>query len=175
MLKNKNLFIFLNVAIPLFIGLLIYLLCYQNTYINSFFQTILDCQLPRFYSSSYFYKFLTGWACDILWAYSLTFALLFCFNDFKRNLIISLILSASLSFLIEILQLLNVINGTFDIFDIILEFTANFVAVIIFSKKGFSNGIFSVKMYSLWHTARAGRTRRCACARSRISYRGNSL
>ncbi|MBQ8765453.1 MAG: hypothetical protein IJZ16_01490 [Clostridia bacterium] len=133
-MKQKNLFLFFNVAIPLIFGLSIYLFCYKTTYINTIIENLVDISLPYFYYDNIFYSFLTCWACDILWAYALTFALFFCLKDYKNGLFFSSLFSISLSFIIEFLQINGYINGTFDIWDIILEISAIFVAVIIIKR-----------------------------------------
>lgn len=134
-LKRKNLLLFFNISFPLLIGLAIYVFCYQNTYINTTIENILGFSLPYFYFDNAFHRFLTCWACDILWAYSLTFALFFCFKNFNKSLLIVCMLSGLFSLVIELLQLIGIINGTFDIWDIIMEFIAILIAVIILKKE----------------------------------------
>ena len=134
-LKRKNLFLFFNTFFPLLIGFAIYLFCYQNTYINTTVENILGFSLPYFYFDNAFYRFSTCWACDTLWAYSLTFALFSCFKNFNKSWLITCVLSILFSLIIELLQLTNIINGTFDIWDIIMEFSAIIIAVIILKKE----------------------------------------
>lgn len=133
-MKKKNLFLYANIIIPLFIGLVIYLFCYRNTYINSIFENYLGLFLPYLYFDNIIYRFVTCWTCDILWAYALTFSLFFCFKDFKRSLLFSSLLSVLLSIIIEFLQIRGYINGTFDMWDIILEISAISLAVIIIKR-----------------------------------------
>ena len=134
-MKRKNILVFINFAIPLLSGLSIYLFCYENTYINTTIQKFFDISLPYFYYDNIFYHFLTCWACDILWAYSLTFSLYSCFKNFNHSLLVSYIISSVFALIIELLQLFNVITGTFDILDILLEFSAIILAVIIIKKE----------------------------------------
>lgn len=134
-LKRKYLLFFVNICFPLAIGLLIYLFCYKNTYINIGLEKLFNFSLPYFYFDNIFHRFLTCWACDILWAYSLTFALFFCFKSFNKSWLITCILSVLFSLVIELLQLVGIINGTFDIWDIVMEFTAIIIAVIIIKKE----------------------------------------
>ena len=133
-MKRKNLFLFLNIAIPLLIGLAIYLFCYKNTYINTLFENILKIDFPYIYRDNSFHKCITNWACDILWAYSLTFALFFCFKDFNKPFLITFFVSIVFSVIFECLQLTSIINGTFDIWDIIMELSAILFAVIILKR-----------------------------------------
>lgn len=134
-LKRKYLLFFVNICFPLAIGLLMYLFCYKNTYINIGFEKLFNFSRPYFYFDNNFHRFLTCYACDILWAYSLTFALCFCFKDFKKPLLICSVLSILLAIVIELLQINRIIHGTFDIWDIILEISAILFAVIIIKKE----------------------------------------
>lgn len=130
-MKKKIAFYFLNIGIPLVIGLGIYLFCYRTTYINSVFTEVFGFSLPYIYFDNAFHRFITSWACDMLWAYSLTFALYLCFRVFKKPLIITSVTSSLFAIIIELLQINDVINGTFDILDIISELVAISLAVIM--------------------------------------------
>lgn len=133
-MKKKKLFIFFNIIIPLSLGLVIYLFCYETTYITTCFEAVFEYTLPYFYSDSIIYQILTCWACDILWAYSLTFSLFLCLKNFNHALLLSSALSAILSLTIEILQIPHIVNGTFNVLDIIFELTAIIVAVILLKR-----------------------------------------
>lgn len=130
-MKKKIAFYLLNVGIPLIVGLGIYLFCYRTTYINSVFTEVFGFSLPYIYFDNAFHRFITCWACDMLWAYSLTFALYLCFQVFKHPLIITSVTSSVFAIIIELLQINNIINGTFDILDIITELLAISLAIII--------------------------------------------
>ena len=130
-MKKKIAFYLLNICIPLVIGLGIYLFCYKTTYINTAFENAFGFPLPYIYFDNAFHRFITSWACDMLWAYSLTFALYLCFRVFKKPLIITSVTSSLFAIIIELLQINGVINGTFDILDIISELVAIYLAVIM--------------------------------------------
>lgn len=136
-MRKKYLFYLINIAFPLTAGLVIYLFCYKGTHINTAFSQLFEFELPYFHDDNFIYRFITCWACDILWAYSLTCSLHLCFKDFKNSLLISAVLSALLSIILEILQLLGAIQGIFDLLDIIFEISAIGFAVIII-KRSFS-------------------------------------
>lgn len=136
-MKRKNLFIFLNVAFPLLIGLSIYLFCYKNTYINTFFENYLGINFPYIYRATLLHQFITNWACDILWAYALTFSLYFCFRTFNKSILITSFITVSFAVILECLQLTGIVNGTFDTWDIIMELSAIIIAVIIIKKEFF--------------------------------------
>ena len=63
---------------------------------------------------------------DAIWAYSLTFALSFFLNEFLSGAI-----SFAFGVLWELFQKSSIFSGTFDVFDIIMYFTASTLAVII--------------------------------------------
>ena len=130
-MRKNYAFYLLNIGISLVLGLGIYLFCYKTTYINTAFTNIFGFSLPYIYFDNAIYRFITCWACDILWAYSLTFALYLCFKVFKSPLIITSVTTSLFAVIIELLQINKVINGTFDILDIISELVAISFAIII--------------------------------------------
>ena len=79
-------------------------------------------------------QFVRNYFLDMMWGYALVYALyLFTGNDtaeLMKILIIAFIFSA----IMEVLQLTPFVRGTFDIFDIIVEFLAEVSAVFIIKK-----------------------------------------
>jgi len=79
-------------------------------------------------------RFVRNYLLDMLWGYALVFALsLFTGNntaEIRKIFIIAVIFSA----VMEILQLTSIAKGTFDVFDIIVEFLAEVTAVFIIKK-----------------------------------------
>lgn len=118
-MKRKILTIFINIFLPLAVGLCIYLLFYNGTYLNSMFGIELN-----FKANSFFGIFMKSWACDILWAYSLTNTLYLALYAFKHRILFSAILSICIATVFELLQLFGKVNGTFDILDIIFQIAA---------------------------------------------------
>ncbi len=133
-MKKKFTFYLLNIGVPLVLGLGIYLFCYKTTYINTAFTDIFGISLPYIYYDNAFHRFITCWACDMLWAYSLTFALYLCFRVFKKPLIITTATSSLFAVTIELLQINGVINGTFDMLDIISELGAIILALLMIKR-----------------------------------------
>ncbi|MGN0320491.1 MAG: hypothetical protein ACI4D1_06235 [Lachnospira sp.] len=68
---------------------------------------------------------------DILWAYALTFSILFATGNNAAHLRGIFLTAASFSTVMEILQLTPLVKGTFDVADIIVEVVAELVAVFI--------------------------------------------
>lgn len=129
-IKNKE-FIFINIALPLIIGLCIYLLFGSNTYINSLFGISI-----RFTFGNVLDIFIKSWLCDILWSYSLFNAIWISLFAFKRRTFIASLISFVLVISIESLQYFSVISGTFDILDIFFELTAVGFAVCNIKRRG---------------------------------------
>lgn len=122
------------IVVPMLIGSSVYLLFDRNIIIFDkigfssgqyvFFSSVFNCK-PAF---------LRNYLCDFCWSFSLECAVYLFLVKNKKNLIISVIVSSSVSVIIEFLQVLKVISGTFDIFDIILEIIAVIAAGFILNK-----------------------------------------
>lgn len=125
----------LNIFIPLAIGLCIYLFFHNTTIINIFVNTFFVIKPLNCNGQNFFIYFLKCWACDILWAYSLFFALFYILKPFKSRIMFAAMLSIFLSIFVEILQYIQIINGTFDILDITFEITVIIFAVIILKRR----------------------------------------
>lgn len=76
-------------------------------------------------------KFIRNYFLDMLWAYALVFALslIICRNAAQlwETFMIAFIFSA----IMELLQITPIVQGTFDIWDIMVELIAELVAVFI--------------------------------------------
>lgn len=129
-MKRKILTFFINIFLPLAVGLCIYLFFCKGTYINS----VLGVEF-NFTFNSWLGVFVKSWACDILWAYALTHSLYFALYAFKHKLVISAILSVFITTAFELLQLFGKVNGTFDILDILFQIAAVFSAVQVIKRR----------------------------------------
>lgn len=78
--------------------------------------------------------FIVNWFCDSLWAYALVFALYIVLSPFKSKLLFSCVISVLLGLILEILQGVNILSGTFDWWDIIIEIVAVIIAMSIINK-----------------------------------------
>lgn len=94
----------LNITLPLILGVIIYLV---NT--------------PGI---------IRNHLCDFLWAYSLAFSLTYIELNNKETFIITL----SSGVVFELLQMMHLIKGTFDILDILVELLACIVCYVYRSK-----------------------------------------
>lgn len=79
-------------------------------------------------------RFVRFYLLDALLAYALMFCLFIILGNTLTALKKSIVISVVLSIVMELLQLLNVVVGTFDICDIFVEIVAIFIASIIIIK-----------------------------------------
>ena len=67
-----------------------------------------------------------------MWAYSFFYSLMLVFFGYEKFPLIVLIFGIITVVLIEILQLWHIINGTFDIYDIVIEIIFGIIAICNF-------------------------------------------
>lgn len=129
--------IFLNITIPLIFGLLFYLMFRNNIIILSYFNRIYKIEfnsIRTIANNVYLPNFLKYSLTDAFWMYSLSFLLFYIWRDnncLQKKITIFNILIA-ITF--EILQLIHIISGTFDLIDILMM-----VIAIAISKYMFNN------------------------------------
>lgn len=129
-MKRKILSFFINIFLPLAVGLCVYLFFYQGTYINSILGIEFGLKLK-----SVFGVFVKSWLCDILWAYALTHSLYLALHVFKHRILISAIISICFSAAFELLQLFGKVKGTFDILDILFQIAAVCIAAAFIKRR----------------------------------------
>lgn len=111
--------ILLNIFIPLILGSLIYyLFCPEVIFVkNSVFS------IPK----NPFITLARNYVMDMLWAYSLTFAIFLILDNWMKTFIIA----SLFTIIIEFLQLTSLIQGTFDIVDIIAMLYSICLAILV--------------------------------------------
>lgn len=132
MSKREKIIILTNVLVPITIGSMIYIILSPDVY----FVNILDKLMKinrAVVNNNFFIVFIRNYFLDMLWGYSLVFALAFIYGK-DINLRKIIIIAFSFSISIELLQLTPIIRGTFDIYDIVLELIAELCALIILRK-----------------------------------------
>ena len=129
MKNKKTFFLVANATIPLFLGLVIYTFMKSGTYINTFLN-IDFAYIPK----TIIGIFIINWFCDFLWSYALVFALFLVLSPFKNRLTISCIVSLILGIVLETLQYANILSGTFDWWDIVIEVVAIVTVTFILKK-----------------------------------------
>jgi hypothetical protein len=76
-------------------------------------------------------KFIRNYLPDMVWGYSLIFSLVICNGNNTADLLGIFLVAVVFSIAIESLQLTNIVRGTFDVFDIMVEVLSEGFAVFI--------------------------------------------
>ena len=126
-------------AVSLLLGLLVYLLFNQATYIYSFLPEWLRFQQLTV-DNSILDMLLKNYCADLLWAISFTFVVQSILM-LKPPKVYLLLLTTVLGVAVEIMQLSSIINGTFDLFDILVYFLGSLISIIIIKIGGKRNEI----------------------------------
>lgn len=111
----------LNIILPLLLGLLIYLTYRPDTMVTEFFHW-LPFPIGRNAPQSGLERFLCNYGADILWAYSLTAYTMYWFQGVGKSQKSAVVLCLATELGVELFQLTGIIKATFDIWDIVLEF-----------------------------------------------------
>lgn len=125
--KRNGLYV-ANVVFPLVCGLYVYLTKAERTYIS-------DClSVIRLITPTVNYPYIIrNFACDFLWTYSMFFCLRLILGEplkSKYNFWV-IAVTAFVATILEIMQLIHIIPGTFDCLDILAELIAIVVADLI--------------------------------------------
>ena len=124
----KKKMILLNIIVPLLIGGILYLISSPNVIFVEFINVHIKNISPVIKFDSMMGKFLRNYIADILWGYSLQFAIYFILDEEK---IWKLFIAAFVfSTFFEGIQIFNSIPGTFDAWDILFEGIAEIIAAI---------------------------------------------
>ena len=132
--KTRYLFYGVNIVVPLLIGLLLYITFRRDAYVSILISKYLNLPaLSRSILPKWLVSFFRNYASDILWAYSLGFAVMLTLGYNRRNLVFSFFVCICFEAFLEVLQKVEVLHGTFDYFDILLE--AVFICLALFNIK----------------------------------------
>ena len=131
----KKEFILLNVIAPVLIGAILYYLFFPE----AVFVRLIDNLLGSSYHipvnvDNILIKLIRFYFLDFLWAYALMSAVILIFKNDSRVFVIILIFEIVL----ELIQLLPSIRGTFDVCDIGIEILASILAIKL-SRRRFKN------------------------------------
>ena len=135
--ERRIIYYFANMFIPLTIGCVLYYVFCPDV----FFVRVIDCALRCGFHIELNSDWLIVRLCrfylfDVLWAYSLTFAVI-SISNYVFNTWIMFAGIIVFEIIMELLQVIAVIPGTFDIWDMVAEiFVSVWVMVIIRKKEG---------------------------------------
>ena len=126
-IRSKAFFYWANMTVPLIAGLLIYVHFRSSIIVLAPVQGLFS--YPN--QSTRWAVYLRCYAADILWAYSLTFAVYTTMQHMKKNLMWTAIICSIFVCVVEYMQKIGLFSGTFDITDIVLELASVCIAIII--------------------------------------------
>ena len=123
----------------LIIGLFIYLIFRENTYVAKFVSAMVNLKFLREVFLPFENDFIKYYLADYLWCLSLSCGLHIIFlPDMKKSIVLTII-SFIFGIAYECLQKFNIINGTVDKIDIILyllaSLTVNLINFILIKKE----------------------------------------
>ena len=130
--RKKLLFWIINMAVPLLLGLVIYLLWTADTYVSvtvrALFRNAALPEIPLLEVNHLMSKLARNYLCDICWAYSLVFCIVPFVGLSEKQIRISVLLASLFAAAIELMQYFRFFGGTFDVLDVIVEIIACIVA-----------------------------------------------
>lgn len=133
-IQNKGIWGLVTIIIPLLIGgIFYYIFCPDVWFVKIVdYYTNLNLHIQYDIYKNIFVAFLRNYLLDYLWAYAFANALyLICDTD---GLIVSCILSILIGAFWEMSQFIGIVNGTFDVLDIIFEILGALSAIFIIKK-----------------------------------------
>ena len=122
-----------NILLPLLAGASLYIISSPNVIFLKYLKLRIVIASELMNSHIWFWPILRNYMPDMLWGYSLVFAVYMIIDNnaaSMRMLFYVLVFSIAL----ELLQLFPMIPGTFDLLDIFVEGVAEMLAVIIIKK-----------------------------------------
>lgn len=128
---KKNVFIMLNIIIPILAGSSLYYLLSPNVIFVKSIDDIIGTLHTLNTNNNMFLSFIRCYFLDMLWAYALVFALFFILQHSKASLTTTFFTAFLFSTFMEILQLTDFAGGTFDVIDIAVEGVAEAIAIFI--------------------------------------------
>lgn len=138
-MKHK-IFCVANATIPLAVGAFLYYLVDPSVIFVKWIDSILSYSYHYDFSTyNQFCTILRNYLFDALWSYSLLFSI-YLLIDRKNRLFWSISVSFVVGILLESLQLLDKVPGTFDLNDIFTQFiSVVFASIIICLERRFVN------------------------------------
>lgn len=118
-------------SITLLIGSFIYVIIRHTTYVGKLFDNFYIVDSLRNMLTDCSSPFVMYYLPDFLWSFSLCCGLLAIFTPQKRGILLCGLICFIYGCIWEVLQLLHVLGGTFDFYDITMYLIAATLAVIL--------------------------------------------
>ena len=132
----KKIFLTLNIICPVIIGAFIYYLISPDVFfvkkIDALIGGVINIHIPPI--ENVFFKLIRNYFLDMMWGYALVFALFYIIGNNAVKIGKIFWIAFLFSAIMEIIQIAPLVQGTFDIFDICVEFLAEVIAAIIIYK-----------------------------------------
>ena len=130
--RRKEIIYLLNIFFPLLLGTALYLWIKPNAWCSNVIYGFLRLEKFRAFDETsvpIFGSFIKHQLCDMLFAHSLTFAMLFTFRKEKHGFFLACSIAALFEILFEVAQLWG-FPGHFDPFDILAEAVVTFMILL---------------------------------------------
>ncbi len=133
---NKKISLALNATCPIIVGALSYCLVSPDV----IFVKKMDAMIGGMVNihitpiNNVFFRIIRNYFPDMLWGYSLVFVLFYIIGNNAVKIEKIFLMAFSFSAAMEIIQIAPLVQGTFDILDIGVEFLAEIMAAIIINK-----------------------------------------
>lgn len=131
--RKERLFISANIAIPVIAGAVIYYLFCPNV----IFVRALDCIFAKMAEIRNIcsvninaVSFFRNYFLDMLWSYALVFAVFIFLKESRNSLRKTFVITAVFAALLELMQAIPAVSGTFDWLDILAEILSEVIAII---------------------------------------------
>ena len=123
----------MNILVPIIIGAAIYYVISPNVIFVQQLDSLLarEIHVNTAYSNTSIIRFVRNYLLDMMWGYALVFALFFVMGNNTADLKKIFLPAFLFTLAMEFLQLTPIAHGTFDLWDIFVEFLAEAVAVFI--------------------------------------------
>ncbi len=133
---NRKIFLTLNIICPILAGAFIYYVAAPDVIfvkkIDAVIRNIVNIHVSP--ADNAFFRLVRNYLPDMLWGYALLFALFGLIGNSAASIPKIFLTAFSFSTAMEILQLTPWVRGTFDVFDIGVEFLAEVIAAFIIKK-----------------------------------------
>lgn len=136
-IKNRTIRLFIwNVLFPILLGgLFYYFFCPDVLFVmrlNKWFATRYYDSTP--FLANNFVLFIRNYFLDYVWAYSLCCSICILNIEGGFALLKGIIVTGVLGAVLEILQLVGIAKGTYDVWDILIEIIGAFTGALIINK-----------------------------------------
>ena len=128
----KNRFLIANCFLGLFLGFVFYFLSDNKLYITNWLYSFLGLDKTLISIDNIPLHIIRIYGLDFLWAFSMWFGIMLVSYDLNNKIVVASILTISCGVVLEILQGIQLVSGTGDIYDVIAELLGVLVAYIVY-------------------------------------------